>query len=68
MFCPCPGFAYQSLLTDKAEMVSSEPGNRAHAQCKHLLAVLLAFHARKFVESEVGLPAVVGLLNLAPML
>lgn len=22
MFCPCPGFAYQSLLTDKAEMVS----------------------------------------------
>lgn len=44
------------------------PNDRTDTQCKHLLAVLLAFYASKFVESEVGVPAVVGLLNLAPVL
>ncbi|KAK1922563.1 hypothetical protein DB88DRAFT_495539 [Papiliotrema laurentii] len=52
MYCPCTGFAYNTLSSDRNYF------------CKHLLAIVLAHQMGQQVEAEVGLPGVAGLLGL----
>lgn len=70
MYCPCPGFAYNSLAGEKNVLVSFEipqtsvQDRQADMQCKHLLAALIGWKTGREIETEVPQHGVVSLLDL----
>ncbi|KAK8843349.1 hypothetical protein IAR55_007006 [Kwoniella newhampshirensis] len=52
MYCPCAGFAYNSLAAERTVV------------CKHLLAVIIASKTGREVRASVGIHGVAGLLGL----
>lgn len=75
MYCPCPGFAYNSLSGERNVFVGYSACFSAHhilraiwliqGQCKHLLAVVLAHQMGREVTTTISNEGVVGLLGLA---
>jgi predicted nucleic acid-binding Zn finger protein len=67
LYCPCTGFAYNSLVGDRNLFVRSSTSlsSRADQKCKHLLAVLLANQMGRAYKMEVAMHNVAGLLDLA---
>jgi len=63
MFCPCTGFAFNSLAGERNYFVSILLGHSSF-QCKHLLAVLLSHQMGNTVETRVHMFDMVALLGM----
>ena len=67
-YCPCAGYGYNTLGGDRnvlaSDLVSLCPVTSLSAQCKHLLAVIIANKMGKEIKTDVGLAGVAALLAI----